>query len=177
MNHRPFSDWLLTDDQLSAIQEQSLQDHLQNCESCRQVEVAWLEVESSFKSIPQIKPPPGFTERWQLHLENYEKRKQRHQAWIPIAAIFPIILILLSVSTAQIWMVLKSPGPYLVIWFSKVIDLLSFYLSIQHWISPDSWNISIVTVIAMTFFVGLMSFMCVLWVAAYRKLSMVRRLA
>jgi hypothetical protein len=45
MNHQPFRDWLLSEEKLSIDQTQALKDHLHSCESCSQIEAAWLEVD------------------------------------------------------------------------------------------------------------------------------------
>ena len=39
MNHQPFRDWLLSDEQLSTEQTQALQDHLSSCETCSQMDI------------------------------------------------------------------------------------------------------------------------------------------
>lgn len=176
MNHQPFRDWLLSDRALSTDQSQLLQDHLQTCGACREVEVAWTEVESAIHKTRQVMPNPGFTSRWQSHLAEYQDRIQKRKGWISIGIIIPIVVLLLGVSAAQIWRLVQAPGPYLAAWFTRIVDLLSIYFSIQNFLNPVHWDLPIYTFIAMFFLTGFISFMSVLWLTAYRKFSMARRI-
>jgi hypothetical protein len=176
MNHQPFRDWLLSEEKLSIDQIQNLQEHLKSCESCRQTEVAWLEVESAFYKVPQVMPAPGFTTRWQTHLAEYHERKQKHRGWMMIGFTALIIISLLSISVTQLWSLIQAPGPYLVTWFTRLFGLVSIFFSIQNIFGSFSGNIPIYTFMGMFFLVGIISFMSVLWLATYRKLSIARRL-
>jgi hypothetical protein len=175
MNHQPFRDWLLSEEKLSADQIQQMQEHLQSCESCRQTEVAWLEVESAFHKIPQAQPAPGFTNRWQTHLAEYKERKQKRTGWITIGFTIVIIISLLSILTTQLWSLIQTPGPYLAEWFTRIFSLVAIYLTVQDMFRSFSGSIPIYFT-GMIFLVGIVSFISVLWLATYRKLSLARRI-
>jgi hypothetical protein len=176
MNHQPFRDWLLSEEELSIDQARILQDHLHSCESCQEIETAWLEVESTFHKAPQVIPAPGFATRWQEHLAEYQNRKQKLNGWITIGFTVLIITALLGLLITQLWSLIHTPGPYLAAWFSRLVNLLSIYYSIQNMVNPFSWDIPIYTFVGLFFMVGVISFMSVLWMAAYRRLSMARRI-
>jgi hypothetical protein len=176
MNHQPFRDWLLSEDELSSDQSDLLQEHLKSCDSCSEIESAWLEVESACRKIPQVAPASGFTDRWQLRLAEYQNRKQKYHGWLTFGLTVLIVTSLSVILVTQFWSLLQAPGPYLAAWFSRFVDLISIYFSLQNRINPFYWDIPVYTFVGMFFLVGIASFMSVLWLAAYRKLSFVRRI-
>ncbi len=176
MNHRPFRDWLLSKEELSVDQAQQLREHIQSCELCNEIETAWSEVESALQKTPPVEPKPGFVNRWQSHLEAYQSRKQRRKGWISICSIIFIVISLIVVLVTQVWALIQAPGPYLVAWFGRMINLLTIFYTVQDMVSPITWNAPVYTFIGMFFLVGIASFMSVLWLATYRKLSLARRL-
>ena len=61
MDHQPFRNWLLSEEQLSAEQNQSLQEHLASCESCSQFKSSWKELDLFIpKFSSQVAPECGF---------------------------------------------------------------------------------------------------------------------
>jgi hypothetical protein len=175
MNHQPFRDWLLSEEKLSSDQIQEMQEHLQSCETCRQTEVAWLEVESTFHNVPHVKPAPGFTNRWQTQLAEYLDRKQKRRGWMIIGFTGLIIISLLVLLVTQLLSLLQAPGAYLAVWFTRLFSMVSIFYTIKDIFSSFSGNIPIYTFIGMFFLVGIISFMSVLWLATYKKFSMARR--
>ena len=175
MNHQPFRDWLLSEEKLSAQQSHGLQEHLQSCDSCKQIEAAWMEVESTFHKIPQVSPEPGFTTRWQAHLADYQLRKQQRGGWVTIGFAFLIVSSLVGLLITQLWSLIQAPGPYLVVWFNRLLSFVSIFFTFQNFIRSFSGNVPIYTFLGLFFLVGMVSFMSVLWLATYRRLSMERR--
>jgi len=56
-----------------------------------------------------------------------------------------------------------------------VISVLSIYFLIHGAIGSISWSTTLITFIALFFLVGTVSFMSVLWLTAYKKFSLARR--
>jgi len=176
MNHQPFRDWLLSGEKLSADEINKLQEHMQSCESCRQTESAWHEVESVMRAIPQVEPEPGFTNRWQVHLAAYLEQKQKRRGWMMIGLDVVLIGFLFGLITNQIWSLIQLPGPFLVAWFTRLFSLVTLYYTFQEMFSSYSGNIPFISIVGMFFLFGIVSFMSVLWLATYRKLIYVRRI-
>jgi hypothetical protein len=176
MNHQPFRDWLLSEEKLSADQMIALQEHLQSCESCRQTDIAWLEVESTLHKMPQAHPAPGFTNRWQAHLSEYLERKRKRRSWIIIGLNVVIIIVLLGMLTNQIWSLLQAPGPFLVSWFTRLFTMVTIYYTLEDLLPSFSGSVPFLAYVGMFFLVGIISFISVLWLATYRKLSFARRI-
>ena len=175
MNHQPFREWLLSVQQLSTEQNQALQDHLSTCESCNQIESAWKEVALAIQKSPQVEPPAGFTMRWQTHLLEHQSRQKALRGWLSIGATTLIVTSLLVLLITQLWSLLQAPGPYLAVWLNRMVSVLSVYYQFQNFIGGTSWSLPVYTFVGIFFLTGIISFMSVLWLTAYRKLSLARR--
>jgi len=176
MNHQPFRDWLLSDDELLPDQQQILQEHLHSCESCREIETAWSQVESTIQRTPQVQPAPGFTSRWQSNLAAYQLRRQKIRGWVGIGVTSFFVTCLLVILISQLWILIQSPDAFIVMWLERFVTMISLYFTAQEILSPLNWNISVFSIIGVIFIVGITSFMSVLWLATYRKLSTARRI-
>jgi len=176
MNHQPFRDWLLSDEKLSADQDHELQEHISSCDSCKEIKSAWLEVDSTLHKSPQVEPAPGFTIRWQAYLAEYLERKQKRRGWMMIGLNSVIIIALLGLVASQLWSLIQTPGPFLVAWFTRILSLVTIYYTLQDLFSSFTGSIPLFTLVALFFLVGFTSFMSVLWLATYRKLSFARRI-
>jgi hypothetical protein len=175
MNHQPFREWLLSDTELSAEQTQALKEHLHSCESCTRIESAWMEVDVIFHKAPHVTPSPGFSARWQVHLAEYQNKKLKQREWWTVGSALFFVTSLLAIIFSQLWSLLQAPGPYLVASFNRLIGLVSLYYTFQEMIRSFSGNVATYTFVGIFFLVGTISFMSVLWLAAYRKLSLARR--
>lgn len=77
MNHRPFEDWLLGGDQLSAAQMSDLHDHLSACDYC----TALAEVNTALRASRPASPAGGFVPRFQARLQLQQARQRRRTFW------------------------------------------------------------------------------------------------
>jgi hypothetical protein len=175
MNHQPFRNWLLSEEDLSAEQKQSLQDHLAACESCTQIKSSGKELDIFFRNSPEIGPAAGFTERWQSRLVEHQSYLQQRKGWISICATAIIAAILLAVLVSQIWELIQAPGPYVLVWLDRLISVISVYFLLKDVVGSISWSTPLITFMGMFFLSGIVSFMSVLWLTAYKKFSLARR--
>jgi hypothetical protein len=119
MDHRPFEDWLLNIQTLSANEKQQLNAHLQGCSSC----TALAEVNLALKSVKMAEPAAGFADRFQMRLEAQKKAVRRRNFW-------GFLLLTCSVLTGlgwTAWPVLKSlvqsPIDMLATWLSTLVSI------------------------------------------------------
>jgi len=180
MNHQPFRDWLLSDEQLSERETLALQDHLRSCKSCSQISSAWKEIELEFKRTPQVTPAAGFTHRWQAHLDEYQAsrqaRQQTHKGWLTIAITSSVVITLFIIFAMQVWSLIQAPDAFLAVWLNRLVGVVSLYYMLENFIGLNLRYIPLYTVVGMVFLVGTISFMSVLWLATYRKFSLARRM-
>jgi len=177
MNHQPFRDWLLTKETLSAEQAHLMQSHLAECEKCSQIDAGLKELELVFQADSMVEPMPGFTQRWQARLIDYEHRRQNKQGWVSIGITALLAVTLVTILIAQVWPFLKDPGPFLVVWMNQLIGWISNYFVLQRIFKTNPWltpgNILLVNFLLA----GMISFMSVLWMATYKKITISRRRA
>ena len=64
MDHRPYEDWLLDDQRLTAEQERDLRAHLRNCPECS----ALVRANMALRAAPMSEPAQGFALRFQVRL-------------------------------------------------------------------------------------------------------------
>ncbi len=175
MNHHPYREWLVSEDELSAAQDQELKEHLQNCESCRELVTSWKELEVEIKRAAIIGPEPGFIVRWQAHLEQHQYLQQRRKGWMTISATAMLVLTLLILVSVQLWSLIQAPDAFLAAWFERLAAILSFIITLQSLVRSIALPGPIYTILGTALIFGIVSFMSVLWLATYRKVSMVRR--
>ena len=174
MNHQPFREWLVSED-LSVEQEQALRQHLLDCESCRDLETSWRELEVEIKRSALVEPAPGFVVRWQAHLIEHKQIQQRRRSWLTIGATAALAFSFLILVSIQLWSLLQAPDTFLAAMFDRLMAVLSIFFTLQNLVSSFSLPGPVYTLIVMTLLFGVISFMSVLWLATYRKISMTRR--
>jgi anti-sigma factor RsiW len=112
MNHQPFEEWMLGEEDLDPEQKQALEEHLQNCESCPSLAQSWQTVRHEIETEPLAVPLPGFGQRWQARLVQKRAEHQRRLAW----GIFGLCLGIALISIGIIYIpevVRLSPGAVL----------------------------------------------------------------
>ncbi len=176
MNHQPFRDWLLSEEDLSAEQTQTLREHLATCEDCALIKSSGKEVAVLFQSISKVGPAAGFTQRWQLHLAEYQSSHQRRQGWFSIIATAFIAALLLILLASQLWSLIRNPSPYIAAWLNQVVGLISNYYILQTFIKTNAGLNPVYLLVGSFLLVGMISFMSVLWMTAYQKFSLSRRI-
>ena len=76
MNHKPYSDWIFEETQLSEEQEIALRAHMLNCQECRNLQQAWQTSKKIIMESPLHSPAAGFVKRWNA---NVRRNKQRER--------------------------------------------------------------------------------------------------
>ncbi len=175
MNHHPFKEWLVAEGELSTEQDQALKQHLLDCDSCRELQTSWKELEVEIKRAAQIAPSAGFVVRWQANLVMHQQLQQKRRGWITIGATTTLVISLLVLLLLQIWALIQAPDAFLAVWFDRLVVVISVFYSVQNLAHSFSLPGPVYTLVGMVLLFGLISFMSVLWLATYRKFSMARR--
>ena len=124
-DHQLFEEWMFSEEGLSLDDNQSLEEHLDTCDSCRQLSLAWREVESEIQVAPILSPASGFTERWQARLAS-DRLKQQHR--LNLSILFFTVggaALLIIVSSVMLIPLFKSPWPFLLSWAYQLATLYS----------------------------------------------------
>jgi len=175
MNHHPFREWLVAEDELSSEQDQALKQHLLDCESCRELQTSWKELQVEIKRAVEVPPAAGFVMRWQANLVMYQQVQQKRRGWVTIGVTAMLVISLLVLLMVQVWSLIHAPDAFLAAWFDRLVAVLSIFYSIQNLVHSFSLPGPVYTLAGMVLLFGIVSFMSVLWLATYRKISMARR--
>ncbi|MGB8214636.1 MAG: hypothetical protein WCE68_13845 [Anaerolineales bacterium] len=115
MDHRPFEDWLLNNQTLSADEKRQLNVHLQGCSSC----TALAEVNLALKSVKMAEPAAGFADRFQVRLAACKQELRHRNFW----GFLLLTLSALSVLGWIAWPVLSS-------FFQSPVNLFTSWLAL-----------------------------------------------
>ncbi len=119
MDHRPFEDWLLNNQILSADENRQLNAHLQACSSCS----ALAEVNLALKSIKMAAPAAGFAERFQVRLDAQKKALRRRNIWGFLVLTCSVISGLFWIAWPVFKSLVQSPVDWLASWLSTVVSI------------------------------------------------------
>jgi len=124
MDHRPFEDWLLDNQELTAEQQHQLNSHLRTCASC----AAIAEVNLALSSVREAAPLEGFADRFQVRLAARKQAQRRRNT----LGFFILVLSTVVALGWLAWPLLKgiylSPVNVLGSWMAS---LTSVWVSVQ----------------------------------------------
>lgn len=134
MGHQPFETWLLSAEPLMPEDEKKMQEHVKTCESCRELSIAWGEVEYLFNAAAIEEPKPGFAIRWQNRLKKLaieeNLRRQRMFSWGFISLTVGVAILVLTVMVILFFSTIQSPTQVFVsgiTFFAGFLALLSAF--------------------------------------------------
>ena len=175
MSHQPFENWLFSKESLTVDQLRDLQAHLGSCETCRQVESAWLEVHQQFKRVPAVLPSPEFSLRWQVHLAERRQKLHRRHSWTLFAFSLGSALLLFGLLALRAIELLRSPGRLVLL---AAYQFLSLVWYLKEALSSVSSFVNIVNSLvpwpAWFVFVGITALALALWLILFKKITQPR---
>jgi anti-sigma factor RsiW len=177
MNHQPFEKWLLTDDTLSPEEARSLREHLLVCPQCQGLHSSWYGVKQLMREAPAVKPANGFTMRFQERLAEENRRSQRRQTLILLIFNGGMAFFLFLFLAMQVWELLRSPGHLLVILGFRLMSLFQMANEAGELLTMlFGAFLNIAPPVVWPFIAGLSSMLVVLWIVAFKQLTVPRRI-
>jgi anti-sigma factor RsiW len=168
----------LSEESLDPQQKAALQEHLEECDSCRLLSSAWQEVEARLQIAPMEEPQPGFTSRWQARLLLERKRLERRQSMAFLTFNIGGAVILLASLLIWLWPALRSPGEFLVVWSYRISSWLTLANVADGVVSALLRTITgLIPPVWWVLFAGLLCLLVVLWVVSYQLLLNPRRVS
>jgi hypothetical protein len=175
--HLPFEDWLLSEATLSLEENQALREHLQICESCRQLSTALQSVDNQLHKAPTFSPAPGFADRWMARLAADQIRMKRRQT---------LSILLFSVGGAGLLFVIiglallpliESPLPVL---FASLYRLTTLFSTVSSTAEVFTTVVStLFGIVPVTLWIGILvalASLSALWIVAFQQLTSPRRI-
>jgi anti-sigma factor RsiW len=117
MDHRPYENWLLDDERLTAEQERNLRAHLRNCPECASLDRANM----ALRAAPVSVPAAGFAARFEARLAAERKVQRRRNifGWTLLLLIgMGVLLVLVAPYSAYF----SSPVQFATILASSLIN-------------------------------------------------------
>lgn len=124
-DHQLFEEWALSEKSLSLEDAQAFEEHILTCDICRQLQLAWREVQNEIQEAPILSPAVGFTERWQKRLATDRLKKQHRQNLSILFLSVSGAALLLIVSSVMVLPLFKSPWPLILTWAYQIATLFS----------------------------------------------------
>jgi hypothetical protein len=178
MNHQPFEEWLLLGEPLGPGETAELQEHLQSCETCRELSGSLQAVEQHLRAAPLEAPQPGFATRWQARLEADRQRLHRRQSLAFLAFVVAGAVLLLASLAIEVMPLLDTPGALLWIWVYRTLRLITFADVAEDLLSNVFRTASgTIPWTGWVLFVGILTELAVLWVVSLRMLTNPRRVS
>lgn len=177
MNHQLFENWLASEEPLLPDQVSSLQEHLQSCTSCRQLETALSGLDELFQRATQVTPVLGFAGRWLERMEAERRIRHRRQTWWFLSNTAGVAAILLVFLLFQLVDVFQSPVQLLFVWFYRLASFISLLGSAREILALIMKTVpGMVSLPGWILSVGLLSLISVLWIVTYQQITSPRRM-
>ena len=174
MTHQPYLDWMIAtteelSDPLTPEQRIALNEHITQCDSCRQVGEAWQAVELKMQSAPMLSPSAGFGKRWQARLETSQKLRQEKQNYRLLGILILGAFLMLAALTTQAMPLIKSPFLLLWTWIYQLVQTF-YYLEFFRvlFISIFQTAIEVIPLAWLILFAGFLCQLSVVWFIALR---------
>jgi len=166
---------------LTQTQYQALQNHLQECPSCRELQSAWGKVEALFaveKAADAPVPAPGFSARWKERLEKEQRIKERQQIWSALS--FFLSSAAMSLSMIIVWFALSfgTPSEWLAGLIREIMALVIYLTAMQSVFSVLQNVFPIGGVFFLTSgIISCVFVLSVLWVMSLQRINVLRRIS
>lgn len=136
MNHQPFENWLLSEEELSPEDVNALDAHLETCDQCRKLGEAWSGVLDLFQEVPEVEPAPSFISRWQERLEIEHKielaMRHRWQSMIMLILIGNVITGLVFLLATQFFTTFETPLSLFMSGIYRLTSIVTFISAVQN---------------------------------------------
>ena len=162
MNHQPFENWILDEEDITKDQKIELAKHLETCSSCASLEKSWKSVRKGLKTAPEVNAPAGFSKRWQSNL-SHRKEQERQQRTIMIVS-FATTGIAILIALGYFFLPRVSPISLIIGIFTSMIQITSsisqFWVFIANLIDTIPAGLLLIMAISLSL---LMSLTFVVW--------------
>jgi len=122
MNHRPFEEWLLEDEPLTAQQGRELQIHLRDCSSC----AAIADSNLALHSTRPLAPLAGFTDRFRPRLAAWRQQQVRRQIVGTLVLVIGGLAVVYTVAAPALQAALDSPAAWITSSAAYLVFLLTY---------------------------------------------------
>lgn len=135
MDHKPYESWLIAGETLLPEQQAKLQEHLESCNSCRQLQIAWQDVEGLLGTAAEVQPKPGFSNRWRSrladHLARERERKDLLLNWVFLGSSLGTAFLILIIMAIRFFTSVQNSTQFFVSGMTLIAGILNLTKAIQ----------------------------------------------
>lgn len=178
MSHQPFETWLFQDEPLSQEQNVALRTHLDQCQNCEQLSMAWKGLAWQLDRSEMVSPRTGFSQRWKSRLEVEKSRQHRQQSFYFLGFSLVAASVLAFGLIQYLIPFIQSPG--LLVWnlLYQFLPLVEFFDILKDGILSVALSMSTgmkLSPIWLVFVFGLVVELAVLWFVSLKKFAHFRQ--
>lgn len=168
MDHRPYEDWLLNDERLTAEKDRDLRVHLRNCPEC----TALARANMALRAAPATAPAEGFSLRFQARLRAQRRVQQGR-------SLFGLFLLAVVGAGGLFWLLLPylpflalPPAQLAGLWISNLV-YIGLTVRAMGALGSSLLNVlaSLVPVYAWALMMALGTGMGFLWTVSFRRIG------
>jgi hypothetical protein len=135
MDHKPYESWLVAGEPLLPDQELRLHEHLESCDSCRRLQLAWLDVEGLFEGAGLVQPKPGFSNRFRFRLTDELAREQEKKdlmlTWVFLGTSFGAAFLILLIMSIRFFTSVQNSTQVFISGMTLIAGLMNLTKTIQ----------------------------------------------
>lgn len=173
--HEPLASLFKDSKELTDAEEHLLEQHLQNCDTCRTANDTLHALEKVLRSDAIANPTVGFTDRWFVRLQVSRAAAHRKQTKLTIAGIGLALLFLGALLLYRVWPLIQSPHLLLMSWVYRLLEVYAYLGTITEFTRVlVSAAPSFLPVLVWLFSVSMLIFMMVLLFLSHRLITVNR---
>lgn len=130
MDHQPFEDWIFRQNEIEDSSKQELNQHMDTCQQCTELNASFKNVENLFLHQPMVSPTAGFTNRFAAKMA-LEKEKMYRKQSIRSLVITGIILIIISIILVSILLLSFSAGEIIIGAVSTYTGFIEAFINLR----------------------------------------------
>jgi hypothetical protein len=123
MDHQPFEEWIFSQKEITIEENKKLNNHLNECEVCKDLQESWSQVESILVQAPMSAPASGFAQRFATRMETKKVLIQQKQS-IKYLLVVGLVLLIITLLLFALLFFTFSTGEMIV---GAVTAITSFF--------------------------------------------------
>jgi len=139
MKHKPFETWILLHEPLLPDQAQALEEHIRDCQHCRELQHSIVSIEALFHTSYDAEPMLGFSQRWQNRLAQERQKALMHRhrwhSWMALIIMGNTVAFWAIMLGRQLLTTFNSPAEFLLVWVYRLTALFSSLTAARHILS------------------------------------------
>jgi hypothetical protein len=146
MDHQPFEEWIFEQKDKTIEEKNKLNNHLIECEICKDLEKSWLQIENILIQAPMATPLPGFSQRFAARMENNKAIIQQKQS-IRYLLVIGLVLLIITLVLITLLFFSYSTGEMIVGAVGAITGFFQVFVNMRGMVSQFFHNASPISIV------------------------------